>query len=75
MRSSAWASHKKTGPVLVASWTSFSTKWIIEISEQELNTCIMKDNLKYFFLIKPSGYTFSMIIALIIYLLYFLQCD
>lgn len=35
----------------------------------------MKDNLKYFFLIKPSGYTFSMIIALIVYLLYFLQYD
>lgn len=31
----------------------------------------MKDNLKYFFLIKTSEYTFSMIITLIIQLLYF----
>lgn len=35
----------------------------------------MKDNLKYFFLIKPRKYTFSMIITPIIHLLYFLQHD
>lgn len=31
----------------------------------------MKENLKYFFLVKPTEYTFGMIITLIMHLLYF----